>query len=85
MFLRQIGSQEDPGCNLPVGGSWYHRDRQLGASCWFSKHMDPHPGHPQTPGVTMYTNGSKWRKGNFLSGIEQVPEHHPSRTPLDAL
>ena len=56
-FLRQIGTQEEPGSNS-VCGSQYHRGRQLEASCWLSKHMDPPTVSPDAC-TAMYVNGPK--------------------------
>ena len=31
-----------PWVQFPIGSSWNHRGSQLGALCWFSKHLDWH-------------------------------------------
>ena len=47
-----------PRVQFPIGSSCNHRGRQLGASCWFSKHVDLHAVSPDTC-VAMEANSPK--------------------------
>ena len=58
-FLKQIGTQDEPGCNslyIVVGTM---EAGQLGAPCWLGKHhVDPHTVPPDIC-VAMYMDGPK--------------------------
>ena len=72
-----------PWVQFLIGSSWNHRGRQLGSTCWFSKHMSPHAVSPDTC-VAMDANSPKQGNGNLLGG-QTSPWTSPRQNPLDAV